>query len=418
MGNWYYLAMDKEEEKYTESSASAFSKEAEAKEDISDASPASGESAEKSDVTGVGNWAFKHRKEFVDNPVGWYGIRNGVNAAVALAGLTTVIVPVRHGMKGIGKLINPTMEKSGARALASHPMLEMMVGVGLSFATFRTMFKVWKRNYDRIFTNAKNPEDSSHAIHDLPKNIWHDFKEIAPIEYPATTIAAVPLVAIRGGFGGGSQKSDLQDMIGSVPAYTLFFETTERVYRGFGKDESAVEGIFRHSEAKGPEDKPDHGKKAYATFTEDTPVRLLLRKVPAVALGIMPYIYLNRNMYKKQGGTEIPNEGGMKADDTMWQSWKKEIMPYEMFPAYTMLSEWWLNTYDGAFDRLQRKYDETQLVRDRDSLKNPVINTLTVAQAHEDASRDESATPTNRVESSGQLQADKLHPDHQAHLGA
>ena len=328
-----------------------------------------------------GVWAHEHKDE-MNSDIARYGIRNGLNAAVALGGLTAVIVPVRHAFAKIAESAgNGTFtgfEKldKGIEKICSEKkksMVPMMVGVGLSFSTFRTLFKVGKRNYDRLFSD-ESPEDSAKSFHDLPLNIMKDIEEIAPIEFPATCIAAVPLVAIRNGLGGMAQ-THTRDVLGSVPAYVAFFELTERLYSGFGKDQSALKGIFQEA-APTPKSKDDRDRLPYAAFTEDSPTRLAFRKLPAIALGIAPYIVLNRKMYarnaiKEMGEESIAKEitegtinyaeqrGGMKAGgESFATSYGKEIKPFMMFPAYTMISEAWMSNYDKLFEKLQAKYQK------------------------------------------------------------
>lgn len=324
-----------------------------------------------------GKWAYAHKDEMNSAPAR-YGLRNGVNAAGALAALTAVIVPVRHGFAKAAESASKgtftgfeKLDKVISKACSEKSsMVPMMVGVGLSFSTFRTLFKVGKRNYDRLFSD-ESAENSAKAFHDMPRNIMKDIEDIAPTEFAATSLAAIPLVAIRSGFGG-MKESIKHDIMGSIPAYVVFFELTERLYSGFGKDQSALQGIFQEASPT-PKPADDKDRLPYASFTEDSPVRLAFRKLPAVALGIAPYIYLNRKMYARNAMKELGNElaetmktekkafaeqlGGMKAGgESFATSYGKEITPYLMFPAYTVISEAWMNNYDKLFSSLQEKY--------------------------------------------------------------
>ncbi len=328
----------------------------------------------------VGTWAFAH-KDQMNGVLPNYLIRNAANASIALAGLTAVIVPVRLGFNALveatknGKAFTGFSKLDGVlNKIAKEPSVPAILGVGLSFSTFRTLFKTGKRNYDRVFGD-NSAHDNAVSFHDLPRNIIKDIKAIAPHEFPATCFAAIPLVMIRNGFGGPT-KGMTRDIIGSIPAYTVFFEMTERMYSGFAKDQSALKGIYKET---APTAKHEHDKdrKPYAAFTEDTPVRFAFRKLPAVALGIAPYIALNRTMYEHQAKTIYGKEklteiieksnlskvqlGGMNpTQDNYRTAYGKEIKPFLMFPAFTMISEAWVSNYDKLFEKLQNKYHKNQ----------------------------------------------------------
>lgn len=327
----------------------------------------------------VGKWSYAH-KDAMNSALPNYLIRNALNASIALAALTAVIVPVRLGLSSLatasreaGKFTGFEGLDKAIHAVSSDKNVQAIAGVGLSFSTFRTLFKTGKRNYDRIFGD-KSAHDNAVAFHDLPRNIFNDLKEIAPVEFPATCIAAIPLVTARNAFGGAAQPSTMRDIIGCVPAYTVFFEATERLYSGFANDQSALHGIYKEAQPT-PKSADPKDRKPYAEFTEDTPVRLAFRKLPAVALGIAPYIALNRRAYLNQAKELVGEEkatvplGGMQtADnealglkrDTFRSAYNKEIKPFLMFPAYTVISEAWMSNYDKLFAKLQNKYEQRQ----------------------------------------------------------
>ena len=301
----------------------------------------------------AGKWSHQH-KATMTNPLSWYGIRNIVNALVALTALSAVVVPVRSGLSHIGAKA-ATTGFTGSKSVdtflehtAGDPKFQQIIGIGLSFATFRTFFKVWKKNYDRIFTNSDSEQESAEAITNLPLNIAKDFGDIAPLEYPSTVAAAFPLVAIRSWMGGPAQPHSLKDALWSVPAYIAFFEMTERLFHGFSNDPAAKKGIFKVSPDEVPTDgvpedrvedslfKVDDGnpfhkeqsqptstigverkgnheaqnnKKPWALFTDDTSTRLLFRKGLAVGLGISAYITVNRAAYARKGAKLLLEDG-------------------------------------------------------------------------------------------------------------
>jgi hypothetical protein len=301
----------------------------------------------KGEVSGIGQWVFDHKQSFSrDNPFAWYGIRNVLNNMVAIVGLMATIVPVRWGM---GKLAQKA-DQAGLTKVGfglAHPILQNMAGVGVSFSTFRTLYKMGQRSYDRIFGDPKSAEEASQAVADLPKNIWKDFWQIAPVEYPATMTAAIALVGIRAAVNAGPRSgpteavgNNLKDTLGcAFLAYPVFFEMTERL----GRDWQLHRG---YADPKTNE----HINKDKMTMGE-----FLMRQVPAVAAGIIPYISLNNLAYRAQGKnnrqvtynhgfSEAINKGTLKADGFFSAFWKEK--PYELFFLYTLGRDLYYDAYD------------------------------------------------------------------------
>jgi hypothetical protein len=140
----------------------------------------------RGEQSGLGNWVFNHKSSFSrDNPLAWYGVRNVANNMVSIVGLMATIVPVRMGMGHVAKWADARgMAKT--QAFFSNTVLQNSLGVGASFATFRTLYKMGQRAYDRVFINPDDASETTQAINDLPHNWWKDFKQIAPAEFPAT----------------------------------------------------------------------------------------------------------------------------------------------------------------------------------------------------------------------------------------
>ena len=314
----------------------------------------------KGQVSGVGQWVFDHKQAFSrDNPLAWYGIRNVLNNMVAIVGLMATIVPVRMGMGGVAKWatgkaavaeaaknVSSQSFYKGVQGLFGHPTIQGMAGVGVSFSTFRTMYKMGQRSYDRVFGDPKSAEESSQAIADLPKNIWKDFKQIAAVEYPATMTAAVALVGIRNAVNGGAPEGaemvkgvatyprHFRDIMGcAFLAYPVFFEMTERL----GRDWQLQRGY------KDPKTN-EHINKDKMTIGE-----FLTRQVPAVAAGIIPYIAGNNIWHRKTGHqlsyNAVQVSKGLTKIDGFWSGFWKE-RPYELFFLYTLGRDLYYDAYD------------------------------------------------------------------------
>ena len=305
--------------------------------------------APKSHVSGVGKWVFDHKKSFSqDNPLAWYGIRNILNNMVAILGLLVAIVPVRAGMGKIAQLAHGKEGEivGGVRKAIENgfgnPTLQNMAGVGVSFSTFRTMYKAWQRSYDRVFGDPKSAEEATQAIADLPKNIWKDIKQIAPVEFPATMTAAVALVGIRNAVNGGPPslpENHWRDVAGcAFLAYPVFFEMTERL----GRDWQLLRGY------KDPKTN-EHINKDKMTMGE-----FLTRQVPGIAAGIIPYIGFNNLWYRStkrqvtynKATADAINAGKQKVDGFFSAAWKER--PFELFFLYTAGRDLYFDLYDWA----------------------------------------------------------------------
>lgn len=253
------------------------------------AQPVDGGAMAKGTVTPTGKWVFEHKRQFSqENPLAWYGLRNVLNNIVAIVGLVATIVPKRMAMGYAAKWGAVRGYKTFSNVMG-HTVLQNSLGVGVSFATWRTMYKLWQRGYDRIFVKPESPEETSQALADAPKHLWRDLKQIGPSEYPATIAAAFALVGIRAGITGGNPSlpaNHWKDVAGcAFVAYPAFFEITERLGRDFMiqrgyKDASTNEHI-------------DKDKQTLGEF--------LFRQVPAIAAGIIPYIHCNNILYRSTG---------------------------------------------------------------------------------------------------------------------
>lgn len=345
-------------------------------------------------ASNIGKWAHEHKDYMSNNWLPWYGIRNAMASAFGITALVTILVPTRFGF---GKLRskaadvlkqNPESKLAQFTQVASNGLTENIIGTGLSFAGFRTGYKLWQRNYDRIFVKAKTEEDSSQAVTDLPTNMAKDLRYLAPVEFPATLIAAVPLVAMRsgirvhgnefnkakipgkplfgipdkngiikevdaGGLVAAGKDSRIKDVLGCIPAYTAFFEMNERVFddfqtrRGHSKNEhSHVKGVKHPSEQS-------KEKKPFDAMLEDTPARMYFYKVASVAAGIVPYITWSRYAQNTKGWQ-------MKPTDSVWRAWTKEQGMFQGFALYTVGSEVARNNIDKLFQKLQDKELEKQ----------------------------------------------------------
>jgi hypothetical protein len=291
----------------------------------------------RANSTSLGRWAFDHKKQFSqDNPLAWYGIRNVLNNMVAIVGLMATIVPTRMAMGGIAKAADVRgMRKT--QQFFSHSVLQNTLGVGISFSTFRTMYKMWQRNYDRIFIKPEDSQQASQAIHDLPKNLWEDFKQIAPAEYPATMAAAVPLVGIRAAFtpkGPELPQNHWKDVTAcALLAYPAFFEVTDRLGES-----------IQLSRGYDTKDKNEHLGKHKMSLKE-----FLTRQVPGVAAGIVPYIGFNNLWYRKSGRqlsyNSIQIENGVKKIDSFASAFWKE-RPYEVFWMFSLGRDLYFDAYD------------------------------------------------------------------------
>lgn len=313
-------------------------------------------SSAQGQVTGLGQWVFNHRASFSkQNPVAWYGVRNVMSNMAGIAGLITVIVGVRKGM-GHGA---QWAEKNGHQFLSnelSRTYTQNALGVGLSFATFRTIYKTCQRAYDSLFIKPQNAEQASDAVSNLPKKLWSDFKQIGVVEYPVTTIGGFVLVGIRGSIAGEFPKESAaktkyldilkdkhtqRDIAGcAFFAYPAFFEIIEH-----------MGGAWQKKRGYTDKDHNEHVNKDQQGMKET-----FFRQIPAVAAGIFPYIATNtwaiRNMGRQHSYNTNQRAAGIKEIDSFTKGYYKE-MPYQYFWMYSLGRDLYYDAYDKLTGKAQ-----------------------------------------------------------------
>ena len=305
-------------------------------------------------VTGAGQWAFDHRASFSkQSPVAWYGIRNVLANMTGIAALMGVVVGVRQGM-GHGA---QWAQKAGHSFLSnelSRVYTQNAVGIGASFATFRTVYKTFQRSYDDVFIKPKSAEESSAAISNMPNKLWQDFKQVGAVEYPVTMIGGFVLVGIRAGIAGAlpaetvakknfmevvKDKNVQRDMIGcGLFAYPAFFEIIERMGGSWQKE-------LGFNNASNNEHRDKHKQGMKETF---------LRQIPGVAAGIFPYIALNTWGYHNSGRqlsfNAVQRDVAAAAKttakiDSFAAAYTKE-MPYQYFWTFSLGRDLYFDAYD------------------------------------------------------------------------
>ncbi|MFO1241897.1 MAG: hypothetical protein U1E36_01640 [Rickettsiales bacterium] len=345
----------------------------------------------------LGKWAFDHKDTMKNNWLPWYGVRNAGASVLGISALVTILVPVRYGFNALRTATEKSTGLLGRNLnIAANGLTENVVGTGLSFAGFRTGYKLWQRTYDKLFVKPKTEDEASQAVSNIPSTVAKDLGALAPVEFPATFLSAIPLVALRSGVrvsgnqfnkfrsqdplykgqqifewqAGGKRvitdasglvaagkDSRIKDIIGCIPAYTAFFEMNERIFddfqtrRGHRKNE--------HSHVKGvlPPDEQSKEKKPFDTMLEDTPARMYFYKVASVAAGIIPYIAWSRYAQNTKGWQMSA------ANDNFWSAWMKENKMYQGFALYTVGSEVARNNIDKLFQKLQDKELEKQGIK-------------------------------------------------------
>ncbi len=295
------------------------------------------------DGMALGKWVFNHKQSFSrDNPLAWYGVRNVVNNMVSIVGLMATIVPVRMGMGHVAKWAQGRNLTKLQHAFGNS-MLQNSLGVGVSFSTFRVMYKMGQRAYDRVFIQPEDANQTAQAIKDLPQNWWKDFKQIAPSEYPATMVASFGLVGVRSAFtphAPGLRANHWQDVaVCAAFAYPLFFEITEHLGRNFQ--------LARGYDTKETNEHIDKDKQTMREF--------LTRQVPGVAAGIIPYIHFN-NIAHRTTGRQASYKMGTTAHgiDGFGKAFWKE-RPYQFFWMFSLGRD----LYFDAYDRLMGKPKNT-----------------------------------------------------------
>ena len=287
-------------------------------------------------------WIYQNQSRFGrDNPLAWYGIRNVANNMVAITGLMATIVPTRMAMGYAAKWAHGKGYQS-LSAVLSNNFAQNALGVGVSFSTFRTLYKMGQRGYDRVFVTPKSEEQTAQALQATPKNLWRDFWQIAPAEYPATMTAALALVGIRQGITRGAPElpqNYWKDIAGcALVAYPVFFELTEhmgralQLQRGYN-NEATNEHIHKDKQSVG---------------------EFLTRQLPAVATGIVPYIAFNNLAYRKTGRqlsfNAVQRAAGKTTIDGFWPAFWKE-RPYQFFWMYTLGRDLYMDAYDALTGR-------------------------------------------------------------------
>ncbi len=286
---------------------------------------------------GLGQWVFNHKQSFShDNPLAWYGIRNVLNNMVSIVGLMATIVPVRMGMGHAAKWAE-SQGMAKTQAFFGNPILQNSLGVGVSFSTFRTMYKMGQRAYDRVFIESEDASETSKAIHDVPQNWWKDFKQIAPAEYPATMIAAFGLVGIRAAFTPTAPDlaaNHWKDVAAcAAVAYPVFFEITENLGRNLQLNRGYT-----------TEDTNEHINKDKQTFGT-----FITRQVPGVAAGIIPYIGVNNVWYRKTGRQASYKMGATaQGIDSFGKAFWKE-RPFQAFWMFSLGRDLYFDAYDKLF---------------------------------------------------------------------
>lgn len=292
----------------------------------------------------LGRWAFAHRDAFSQqSPLAWYGLRNVLVNMVSIAGLMAVIVPLRKAM-GHGA---QWAESRGYKILSeelSRNMWQNALGVGASFATFRTLYKAQQRSYDDLFVRPKSAGEASDAAQALPGKFLSNLWQIATVELPTTMLGAFALVGIRTGIAGATanpkhpvfNKDAIRDIAGcAIFAYPAFFEICEHLQRAYQLKRGYQDPY--HNE---------HINKDKQSMGE-----FFARQLPAVSAGIIPYIAFNTWGYSKTGRQLSFNTSqraaGIRTIDSFWSAYKKEI-PYQFFWMYTLGRD----LYYDAFDKL------------------------------------------------------------------
>lgn len=335
----------------------------------------------------LGKWAFAHKDAMSNDPLPWYGIRNAMASALGITVLVTIHVPMKFGFSKIKRATAALETAEGAarkdgrnflvkaiHKVAGNSLFENSFITGVSFAGFRTGYKLWQRNYDRLFVKPGSEEEAKEAVEAIPHKIAKDLRYLAPVEFPATMMAAFPLVAIRSGFRfsgnpegmtaadiSKGKDSRIKDVIGCIPAYAAFFEFGERMFDDFQTRRGYPKNEHSHSHVKGilPPEEQAKEKKPYDAMLEDTPARMYFYKVASVAAGIVPYIAWSRYAQNNLGW-QMKTKTATQASDRFWKAWTKEQGMYQGFALYTVGSELVRNNIDKMFKRLQDKELEKQ----------------------------------------------------------
>lgn len=300
----------------------------------------------------LGEWAHAHRDTFL-SPSGSLVFRNATKILVGFIPTAALFTGLRYGFKSYNRAehladgIHRPLKK-----LARNKLFQDTIFVFTGFGALRIFSKAWQRQYDRIFNHSADSTQSIEAIENLPATTLHDLKEIIPAEVAGTAVAAFPLAAIKGGFKHlegplegnllQARKGFVNDWLASIPAYSVFFETTERIYDSISKGKDSPNP---------PSEQPSASGKRWRFFTEDGLGRLAFRRIGSVTLGMAPYMGLMR--YSKATLGEVkPGVNGL-LNNVM-----KEYASYAGFATYTTLSELYTKAYDDLFKKLEAKQQE------------------------------------------------------------
>lgn len=262
------------------------------------------------------------RRDYFNSFSGQLLWRNFVSTLACVPPFVALNASMQHGLEACKDKLPGMMKNKVAQSI---------VTVGASFSLFRALKKCWAKAYDRLFS-AASPEEAAKVIDAMPAQAVSDMAAISPAEYAATAVAALPLVAVKHvlktpepmglkGNPGQAVAGWGNDVLSGIPAYTVFFETTDRLFHSFTARE-----------------KPGEPKTANG-FIHDTPAKLAFRGAASVALGMMPYLALQRAVHV--------NVGGMNpAKNTLIKDIGVGIAGFSPFAFYTSTSEAWQRMYD------------------------------------------------------------------------
>ena len=277
----------------------------------------------------------QHHKEFAHSATGQTLFRNMGSTLAALGVYVASNAAFQrffhHKVDGGNQALGETVS-----AVLSNKLVQNTLNIGVSFSLFRGVRKIWYKNYNRIF-DAENATDSASQIDHLAGNVLHDIKHIAPTEFAATSIAALPLAAIKGGLlNGVKNPSFAHEMAANIPAYTVFFDTADRLYDHFCDKLQTERG------GKPPTEK---------TTLNHSMTDMVFREGASIALGFLPYVAMQRGINSQmEGGVAINPAINSYAKDVA-----QGIAAFAPFTLYTGFAEQYKKQYDALMHRLNEK---------------------------------------------------------------
>jgi len=316
----------------------------------------------------LGEWAHKHRDFFTHLP-GEIMFRNIAKVVVGVIPAALAFTGNRYAFKAFNEATFTGSFAKTLQSLTKNKLFEQTAFIFGGFTVFRAFCKLWQRNYDRIFAKSEDASKAIDAIANLPGNIASDLKEILPSEIAGTAIAAFPLAAVKMGFKNpepapGTLKGNfaqagaglLNDWGASIPAYTVFFETNDRLYDDFskGKDSPDYYSNLRGVAEPASKDKAAAAPKKWGFFTEDGFGRILFRRVTSIALGLAPFIAGQR--YAKAAGYEVNLD-----KNGFFNNVFNEYVSYLPFVGFTVGSELASKGYDKLLEQLDAKEQQKSL---------------------------------------------------------